>query len=371
MSKIKVLQFSIGNRCGGVTQYILKNWEFIDKEKFQFDFVTLSKELDFEKKLTQQECKIHYISCYAEENIEKFKKEMNKVFDEDYDVVHLHTNYWRSFVVEELAMKNRIPKVIVHSHNTMIIDAVNEEKRKESIRTHNMQREKFSTGLATDFCACSQLAADWLFGEQIPRNRIKIMKNAIDVKAFSFDEAIRNEYRKMLGLENCYVLGHIGRFDYQKNHEMLIETFNKACTTIPNARLMLVGVGVLEDYIREKVYKYGLEDKVLFMGKRSDVSSLLQTMDLFLLPSRYEGFGIALLEAQASGVKCLASINVPNEVVITDNIELIDLDANEWAKKVIDYSKGYERVNVDDIITAAGYNIRYQIKELEELYSAQ
>jgi len=368
MDKIKILQFSIGNVHGGVTQYVLKNWEFIDKEKFQFDFVTLSKELDFAAELIRQGCRVYYLSCYAEENEEQFRREMNQILAEGYDAVHLHTNFWRSFIVEQLAIEHHIPKIIVHSHNSMV-DIVDNELREAAIKVHKVRRQEFSESLATDFWACSELAADWLFGAKIPKERIKLLKNAIDVNQFSYDVHVRNEYRNKLGLANCFVLGHTGRFVYQKNHDFLIDVFYRISQTMPDARLILIGTGALEDGIRDKVHRYGIEDKVLFMGKRADVNHLLQAMDMFLLPSRFEGLPIVLVEAQASGIKCITSTHVTQEAGITDNIEFLRLEVSLWADKVIQNATIYSRTKVDDTITSAGYNIRLQIKELEILYS--
>ncbi len=367
MKKIRVLQFPIANAKGGITQYALKNWEFIDKSRFQFDFATLSKKLDFEQELTEQGCKVHYISCYAEDDEKQFIKEIEKIFDEGYDVIHLHTSYWKTFLVEELAIKYGIPKIIVHSHSTMI-DILDDKKRKEAIIIHNERKKQFSTLLATDFCACSQIAGHWLFGEQIPKNKIRIMKNAIDVNEFSYNIDVRKKYRKKFGLDGCFVLGHVGRFVFQKNHDFLIDIFKNVSEKISDAVLVLIGTGKLEEKIRGKVKLYGLEDKVVFMGKRNDVNYLLQAMDLFLLPSRFEGLPIVLVEAQTSGIKCLASSVITNEVAITNNIGFLSSNINEWSERIVYYSKGYKRVKNDEMITKAGYNIRNQIKKVEQLY---
>lgn len=367
MKKLKVLQFPISNTGGGVTQYILKNWEFIDKERFQFDFATLSNTLDFENILTSQGCKLHYISCSAEKNQEQFVWEFNRILDEEYDAIHIHTLSWKSFLVEQIAKKRNVPMVIVHSHNTMVTS--NDEDRAQAIELHEKQKKLFNSELATHFCACSTLAADWLFGEQISRDKIKIMKNAVDVDFFSYNFKIRNIYRSKLGLENCFVIGHIGRFVYQKNHEFLIDIFKQVCDSIPNARLMLIGTGELEINIRKRVSQYQLDDKVLFMGKCDDVNCLMQSMDTFVLPSRFEGLPIVLVEAQASGLKCLTSTDITREVEITDYVEFVPLwDVGEWVRRIIGCSRGYNRVNTGEKITEEGYNIRYQIKELEKLY---
>lgn len=366
--KIKVLQFSIGNVQGGVTQYVLKNWEFIDKDVFHFDFVTLSKTLDFGEEIERQGCKIHYISCYAEENETQFINEMEIILSEGYDVIHLHTNFWRSFIVEELAIKHGVPKIIVHSHNTMI-GMSDKNQREEALKMHNLRREQFNTKLATDFWACSELAADWLYGEHIPRDRIKIMNNAIDVEDFSYDTDQRDRYRLQLGLEDCFVIGHTGRFAYQKNHEFLVDMFHEVSRQVTNARLLLIGTGEMEKGIQERILQYGLTDKVMFMGKRDDVNGLLQAMDLFVLPSRFEGLPIVLIEAQASGIRCVSSDTITREAKVTPNVEYIPLEVGKWMEYILRCTDGYERKKADHLVTQRGFNIRTQIKELERMYS--
>ena len=121
MNKIKILQFPIANSKGGITNYILQNWKYIDKTKFRFDFATMSHSLDFAEELEEQGCKIYHISCYAEDNIEKFVHEFRNILNnEDYDVVHLHTKQWKSFLVERIAKEMGIKKIIIHAHSTGI-----------------------------------------------------------------------------------------------------------------------------------------------------------------------------------------------------------------------------------------------------------
>lgn len=367
MNKIKVLQFSIGNIKGGITQYVLQNWKFIDKTQFQFDFATMSEKLDFADELSRKGCKVHYISCYAENNEKQFIQEINQILDENYDVIHIHTCYWKGFLVEKLASQRGIPKIIVHAHNTMI-DISDENKRMEALRTHESLKKEFPIEYATDFCACTLAAAQWLFGTQIPQNRIRLLKNAIDISSFSYSEGIRKKCRKELGLEKCFVLGNIGRFEYLKNHVFLIQVFYLVSKLIPQAKLILVGTGSLEKGIFEMACNLGIVEKVLFLGKRNDVNELMQAMDLFLLPSLFEGLGIVLIEAQASGLKCLTSENVPQDAKITDNIDYLSLEVKCWVQKIISLSGGYCRDSMDKAISEAGYNIRIQIKELENYY---
>lgn len=370
MDKIKVLQFPIANARGGITQYVLQNWKFIDKSRFQFDFATRSKTLDFADDLIAQGCKIHYLSCSSEENEAQFIMEVHQILDEGYDAIHLHTSFWKGFLVEQLAMERKCSKVVIHSHSTMV-DILDEQQRKKSIKKHKFYQSSLPLEYGTDFCACSKLAAQWLFGEQIPRQRIRILKNAIDIPRYSFSPAIRKAYRKKLGLEECFVMGNTGRFVYQKNHEMIIDVFQKVHQKIPNARLMLIGDGELEKDIRQRVKEFGLENVVIFLGRRSDVPQLLQAMDVFLLPSRFEGLGLVLIEAQAAGLKCLASTEVPVEAKITSNLNFVSGSVSDWVKEILQVASGYDRRQLDHLITSSGYDLRQQIKIIEKLYAGE
>jgi glycosyltransferase involved in cell wall biosynthesis len=370
MKKIKVLQMPIANAKGGITQYALQNWKFIDKSRFQFDFATRSKTLDFADELIGQGCKIHYLSCSSEENEAQFVKEMQVVLDEGYDAIHLHTSYWKGFLVEELAIARKCPIIIVHSHSTMI-DIADEQQRQESLIKHQYLRDTLPMDYATHFVACSSLAADWLFGEQIPRQQIHILNNAIDASKFDFSRTFRETYREKLGLDGCFVLGHVGRFVYQKNHDLLINIFREVYRSMPNARLLLVGGGELEPEIRRQVKAFDLESVVQFLGKRPDIPELLQAMDLFMLPSRFEGLPIVLIEAQAAGLKCLASNSISREAKITPNLKYISDNISDWIAAVKQSAIDSERMNVSRFIEQSGYEIRSQIKTIEKLYAGE
>ena len=239
--KIKVLQFPIAASKGGITRYVLKNWKYIDKARFQFDFATMSKELDFADELEKEGCKVYYISCYAEENEQRFINEFREILRKgEYDIVHLHTKQWKSFHVEKLAKEAGVKKVIVHSHSSGI-DTIDEHKRQTEILLHNRMKNELTEDMATDFWACSQKAAEFLFGEKIPQKRIKIMHNAIELERFRYNKTVREAVRKEFGIEDKFVVGHIGRFAYQKNHEFLIEMFAQLCEKEENAVLFLVG----------------------------------------------------------------------------------------------------------------------------------
>ncbi|WP_434752902.1 glycosyltransferase [Paenibacillus amylolyticus] len=372
MKKIKVLQLPIAKTRAGITHYSMRNWDYIDKTRFQFDFVTFSKSIDFEDELTKDGCKVHYVSCYAEENREQFITELREILSEGYDAIHLHTGHWKNFLVEEIAIEMRIPIIIVHAHNNMI--GINDpELRQQAIDLHEQQKKMFMPYHATHFLACAKSAADWLYGPQIPKENIRILKNAINIDKFSYQPEVREEYRERLSLKDSFVIGHVGRFAYQKNHEMLMEIFAKVSKEISNAKLMLIGEGEGFESIKSTVSALGLEDRVLFLGRQSDIEvpKLMQAMDTFCLPSRFGGLDLVLVEAQTSGLKCLVSDIMPEEAKITDHIQYLPLEINAWCDAIIKLSKGYIRTDCKDIVANAGYSLTNQIQELEKIYSGQ
>ena len=163
----------------------------------------------------------------AEEDESRFVRAFNKVLDVGYDVVHLHTAYWKGFSVERICRERGVRKVIVHSHSTGC-DVQDADTRKRLLARHNALKDIFDGSLATDFWACSQGAADWLFGERIQKRKIRIMKNAIDTGLFLFNADIRASLRARFGLDGSFVVEHVGRMAYQKNHAPLLKAFAKA-----------------------------------------------------------------------------------------------------------------------------------------------
>ncbi|WP_186423844.1 glycosyltransferase [Lacrimispora celerecrescens] len=365
--KTKILHFSIANSGGGITKYALRIWDAIDKEQFQCDFATMSKKLDFAPQLENQGCKIHYISTYSEQDPIKFEEEINRILDYGYDVLHLHTSWWRGFAVEEIAKKRGVPKVIVHSHNTDVHIPIG-MTREEARELHYTWQKKVTEDIATDFWACAKKAADWLYGRNIPKERLKIMPNAIELKKYYFNEDVRLKYREEMGLKDQFVIGMIARFQYQKNHEFAIELFKKLNEKKSNAILLLVGIGELREEIEKTVQKYHLESKVKFLGLRNDIENLLQAMDLFILPSRFEGLPLTLVEAQASGLKSITSEFVTEESEITNDIKRLPLDLDLWEGEALRWGNGYKREDTRKIMRDKGFDIKFQIKEIEKLY---
>lgn len=367
MQKIKLLQFPIANSYGGITHYALENWKWMDKNRFTCDFVTMSKHLDFEEEILASGSKIFYISCYAEDNREQFIKEFDEILGNGYDIVHLHTKQWKSFLVEELCKKHQVKKVIVHSHSTGI-DTIDLRQREAEKQLHEKIKYKFDSNMATDFWACSRLAANFLFGEQIPSERIKIMPNAIDLSKFDYCEAIRHKYREKYDLEGTLVIGQVGRFSYQKNHEFMINVFYELLQKENRAKLVLLGDGELMPQVMEQVKNFDLMDKVIFLGQRDDVNCWYQAMDVLCLPSRFEGFPLTLVEAQAAGLPCVTSKFVTEEVDITKTVVQLPLIKNKWVQQIL-ICANQKRIVERRKLVEGGYSLIEQVRIVEDEYA--
>lgn len=339
----------------------------MDKDKFQCDFATMSKRLDFAEDVYATGSKIHYISCYAEENKEQFSKEINSILDEGYDIVHLYTKQWKSFLIEEICRERRISRVIVHSQSSRC-DANDDAKREEETRNHYRVREMFNENLATDYWACSMEAADWLFGEQIGRDKIKIMPNAIEVDKFLYQNELRTQLRREYGVEDKFVIGNVGRLVYQKNQELLLDAFAEAHKVRTDLVLFLIGDGERREEFEQKAKQLGLEKDVVFLGKRNDHQIFYQMMDLFAMPSRFEGVSIAMIEAQTAGLPCIAGDTLTAESDITGNVTFLPLEPKAWTDELVRAQKRPERGNMLPVIENAGYDLKSQVKKIESEY---
>lgn len=254
----------------------------------------------------------------------------------------------------------KIPIRISHSHNTEHL-TTNKVKR-----IYHEHTRKMIPKYATDMWACSENAGRWLYGEHCP---FEIIPNAIDVERYKFDEEKRRKLRLQYALEGKYVIGHVGRFDYQKNQEFLVSVFARITAQKDNAVLILVGDGKEKEVIEKKVQDLSLQDKVLFLGNRRNVEELLNMFDIFVLPSRFEGLGIAAIEAQANGLPCICSTMVPAEVNITQNVSFLSLDdTTSWITSM--QNIGMRDRKALEKICSAGYDIREAATKLQEKYLA-
>ena len=367
--KIRILQFPLAASKGGVTQYVLNLWKSINKNIIQFDFLSFNSKLDFEEELLKEGCIIHHISCYPEVNKERFVAEFSAVLRYRYDVIELHTGHWKSTIMEEMAKKYGGCKVIIHAHGTGIVADLSLQEMKKTEEKHYRIRDMIDDTLADDFWACSKEAADWLFGDKVPREKITIINNTIETSLFRYNKEVRCQKRQKLSLTDKYVIGHVGRLEREKNHKFILDIFAKVHKKQPQSLLLLVGDGSYREKIEKQIAEYGIEDSVILTGKVENVSEYLQIMDAFVFPSLFEGFGLALLEAQCAGLWCVGSTNVPEEVFVTEYAKRVSLDEpDQWIQILDKIAEGYDRKSQDVLIKEKGYDTETHIRKLEKMY---
>lgn len=225
----------------------------------------------------------------------------------------------------------------------------------------------FARVFANRYLACSQLAAVWMYGKDLADSgKVTVINNAIDLSKYAFHPEKRKTLRKALGLGDEFVVGHVGRFMFQKNHAFLLDAFAAALKKKPHMVLLLIGDGTLRPKMEEKVQQLGIGAQVKFLGLRSDVQDLYNAMDLFVLPSHYEGLPVVGVEAQANGLSCLFSTAVTRE---TKNAVFFDLSqgAERWAEKIVS-STGERNPEVEQEMREAGFDIDASALKLKHMY---
>lgn len=336
----------------------------IAKDKIQFHFLCDedSTNIPYEE-IEKMGGKVIIIPPY--QRLYEYQKELYRIFKENnYKIVHSHISTLSVFPLR-IAKKAGVPIRIAHSHSTS-----NKKEWKRNL-IKNILRP-FSKLYANQFFACSELSGRWLFGEKAFKNgKIKIINNAIDLEKFKFNKEKRNEIRKKLKIdENIILIGHIGRFVTQKNHEFLIDVFDEIYRRKQNSKLILIGQGNLKENIIEKIKYLGLQDYVIFTGQTTNVSDYYNAMDIFVLPSLYEGLPVVGIEAQANGLLCEFSTDMTKETKVLNTTKFISLKETpeNWANTILEDYKNFKRLDSFDEMTKKNFNIKEEAKKLEEYY---
>lgn len=365
---IRILHMTPPDVNNGVYRYIFSHIQYMDSRRFQFAFLTKgAKELRQTPEYEKYGFQIYELKGVQRNGAEEFRREIIQILRNGFDVLHLHTSSWRGFMIEEIAMELKVPRVIVHSHSAGIDEGVSEE-REDRIRVHESFKSQFSMKYATDVWACSKLAAEWLYGESVPADRIRVLPNAIETKLYRYQPVKREWLREELGLKDKLVVGNIGRYVYQKNQEFLIKVFADICKENDRLHLLCLGEGEQLSHLRELVHTLGISEHVSLMGWQENAEDYLQVMDVFCLPSRFEGLPISVIEAQAAGLRCLVADTVTEEVKLTELVTFLPLIEERWGREILDCDVCYQRSGWDKYVSGAGYDIRSAAKKLEEMY---
>jgi len=363
LKPIRILQVvTIMNR-GGLETMLMNYYRQMDKEKVQFDFmVHRQEEGHYDKEIVELGGKIYRMPQIKPGNYRLYFKLLDEFFKQhlEYKVVHSHINENSSFVLRA-AKKAGIPCRIAHSHlSDLGIDI------KLPFRLY---ARYFMKSNPTHYFACSEKAGQWLFGNKIANStEIKLLNNAVNVNEFKYNEKARNSLRKELGIENKLVIGHIGRFNKQKNHEYLLDIFKAVLQHRQDVILLLVGEGQLRPQIEKKIDNLGLSSHVKLLGVRTDIPNILQAMDLFLFPSLFEGLPVVLVEAQAAGLRCVVSNAITLESDVTGRVEYVSLNRSpeQWAKIILNST--YEHVDTSKMLKNNGYDSTTMAKWLSSYY---
>lgn len=359
---INILYYSIALDNGGVEKLMYEWIRRITDENIHIDIVTekiLSQEIKNRFEIIG--CKI-FVVRYSKFPSTKKRQEIYQVIKEGhYQVVHAHimaTFHCDAIIAAKAA---GVPVRIAHSHN--IIGSA-----KVTTKLFHKFYRHVLLSTATDCFACSKMAGQSLFGRS---HSFQLVHNGIDLQKFCYSKEQRKKIRDELHIpEGDILVGSVGRLSSQKNYSFLLNAFSKVCKEHDNFHLVLVGDGEERDKLENLVKSLSIEKNVIFYGTTQDVPGIMSAMDLFVLPSLYEGLVLVLVEAQAIGLPCLASSSIPNEVDITQTIDFMDLNKgyDAWGNKILELAEKRLWFDNSEKIRQSGYDIDTVSKQLKEYY---
>ncbi len=382
---IRVLHVLGGVGLGGAESRIMDLYRQMDRNEIQFDFLVHSEAVNrstseavnrsinsdtsarkpqfYDEEIHRLGGRIYVLPKFKVYNYLTYRRAVWAFFREHHEfrVVQGHMTSTAGIYLP-VAKRCGIPVTVAHARNAGV------EKGLKGIATKFFRR-----GLArkADYCfACSKLAGEDVFGKAaVQAGRVKIIHNAIDAAAFTYDSGLRDQVRECLGLTDELVIGHVGRFNYQKNHPYLIDIFAALCKIRQDAVLLLLGEGPDQERIKAKCSELGISDKVRFLGNQRQPQAYYQAMDIFLLPSYFEGLPGVLVEAQAAGLKCFVSDTVTREAAATDLVTYLRIDqpAENWAERIAE-AADYERQDTYRIMREAGFDVQTQAAAYRTFY---
>lgn len=373
----KILQIVSCLELGGTEAFIMNNYRVLNRSEYQFDFaVFCEKDYPYSDEINQLGGHIYFVGTPSFYNIHKFIKHFKVVVAEGgpYVAVHSHVNIGNAIPLLAANLCG-IPIRVSHSHATSGKDTSLIKKPWTCIKEHLIKKH------ATAFLSCSKEAGEYLYGKEFFSEKGSVIPNGIDVKSFLNERASEVEVlRKEFSIkENCpLVVGNISRFEEKKNSLFTVKIFNEILNRIPEAILIMGGPdgGQLEA-CKNLARILGIEKSVRFIGKRTDVPTCLKLIDIYLFPSLFEGLGIVLLEAQASGCFCAASDGVSTEVDQgLNSVRFISLKKNEaeWAKEIMESFNTWEKKLPEEILKKyieSGYEINESHEELMRIYNGE
>ncbi len=369
---VGVLHVLGGTNLGGAESRIMDLYRHIDRNKVQFDFlVHTGREGYFDKEIKELGGRIYRVPRFRLYNYFTYKKAVKAFFQahREYQVIQGHMTSTASIYLP--AAKNAgIPVTIAHARSAGV------DKGIKGIATRILRKNLWKKA---DFLfTCSKIAGVSVFGKKaVEQGKTLFVPNAIDCKEFEYNESTRKKVREKLGIADQYVIGHVGRFHYAKNHEYLLRIFAALCKesrkideACKGFVLLLLGEGGGMQAAKTLAGELGIEDKVYFLGNQGNVSDYYQAMDYFVYPSRFEGLPGTIVEAQCSGLKCVMSDTICEEVAVTDLVHTMSIEENpdKWADYIAKTMK-YDRRDRVQEMQKAGFDVCAQAERMEKFYT--
>ena len=363
-----LLLFTVMDR-GGAETMVMNYYRHIDRQQIQFDFmVHRERRGAYDDEIESMGGRIYRMPPIYPQNFMRYKRMLKEFFDEhdEYQIIHSHMSELGYFAFVE-AKRHGVPVRICHAHNAPDFKHENLIQYIKLIpRYYFIRRIRH---LTTDLFVCSHIAGLWLYGEK-RQNEFVFMRNAIETEKFLYNVDEANAIRQKLGISNQRLICHVGRYNKQKNHSFLIDIFKEIHKIDSDSILLLIGDGDLRKEIEDKVNRLNLLSNVRFLGVRDDVPQLLKASDLLLFPSYYEGLSVVLVEAQATGIKCIVTNSLADETIICeDQMKLVSLQKNakEWADIVLN-EKSEKREHAIEIMKEKGWDVGVNAKWLQDYY---
>lgn len=355
---------------GGIETMIMNIYRNIDRDRVQFDFLShFGREAAFNDEIRSLGGKIYEMPALRDETkiyfwrIFKYIKALKLFFKEhkEYNVIHCHMTNTASIYIP-IAKKYGVKCCISHSHNT------HSKKGLLGLLTDILHKPLYKH--ATDFFACSEAAKKWFYPEEmIKSGKIKVIANAVDAEKFRFNPEIRERMRKELNLKDDLTVVCVARFSPEKNQTFLIDVLNEMLKTRKDVVFVFAGDGPCEEEIKKKAKDLGVYEHTRFLGMRPDVPDILQASDVFALASLFEGLPVTGIEAQASGLHCVASDGITSEMNAINMVEYISLDkpVSYWAERMFAAGE-HKREDTFERLKASGYDIHTTVPWLQEFY---
>lgn len=362
---IRVLHSVSNMDRGGIETMLMNYYRHIDRDKIQFDFIVNKKKPgDYDDEIRKMGGRIFVGPGLGPQKYPEYVKFIADILSKNPDIKILHAhNEGMAFYPLSSAKKFGLPVRINHAHNTKII--------RDYKWPLKIVCKAMIPNAATDYWACGTDAGIYYYGKKRWQSYGKIMNNAVDLTLFKYNEQIRQDMRKKYNLENKLVIGHVGRFNLQKNHTRLLDIFKQVTLKRDDTVLLLIGEGELETEMKEKAKQLGISDKVMFLGLQSNVYEWYQAMDVFAMPSLFEGLPVVGIEAQASGLPAVYSDVITKEVVVLPDSKRISLKLSDedWANAIIESADNkINRFECEEAVREAGYEICTEAKKLEQTY---